>query len=162
MSLASQLSNLVTRVGTEFKTVYALTGSLAALTTTDKSTLVAAINEVKTSAGSTIDDTSTTSLTKSWSASKTTAAILQVKNDILGGVSSAYDTLIEIVAQLTSDESVVAGILTSLGNRLRVDAAQGLTGGQQTQGRSNLDVYSTTQMGDPTTDFVAAFNAALV
>ena len=161
MSLSSQLSTLVTRLGTEFKTVYSLTGSLSSLATTDKTSLVSAINEVRTAATTMIDDTSTTSTDKSWSASKITAAILQVKNDILGGVGTAYDTLQEIVTQLTADEGVVAGILTSLGNRLRFDAAQTLTGGQQTQGQANLGVYSTTQIGDPTTDFVVAFNSAL-
>ena len=161
MSLSSQLSTLVTRLGTEFKTVYSLTGSLSSLATTDKTSLVSAINEVRTAATTMIDDTSTTSTDKSWSASKITAAILQVKNDILGGVGTAYDTLQEIVTQLTADEGVVAGILTSLGNRLRFDAAQTLTGGQQTQSQANLGVYSTTKIGDPTTDFVAAFTSAL-
>ena len=124
MSLSSQLSTLVTRLGTEFKTVYSLTGSLSSLATTDKTSLVSAINEVRTAATTMIDDTSTTSTDKSWSASKITAAILQVKNDILGGVGTAYDTLQEIVTQLTADEGVVAGMLTSLGTRLSFDAAQ--------------------------------------
>lgn len=162
MSLTTQLATLVTRVGTEFKTVYSLTGSLSALATTDKSSLVAAINEARTTATAIIDDTTTSSTTKVWSASKATAAILQAKNDILGGVGAAYDTLQEIVTQITSDEGVVAGILTAIGNRLRFDAVQTLTGPQLTQGQANLGVYSTTQIGDPTTDFVAVFTAALV
>lgn len=51
MSLASNLSTAFTRVGTEFKAIRTLisgsgTGTIAALTTTDKSSLVAALNEV--------------------------------------------------------------------------------------------------------------------
>lgn len=56
MSLVTQVSDLATRIGTEFKTIRseraAITGALASLTTTDKSNLVAAINEVLAAVGS--------------------------------------------------------------------------------------------------------------
>ncbi|UZE51129.1 hypothetical protein ONR75_11230 [Rhodopseudomonas sp. P2A-2r] len=55
-----------------------------------------------------------------------------------GGVSTAYDTLIEIATKITDNDSVVGGIITSLGNRLRFDAAQALTFGQQKQALANL------------------------
>lgn len=51
MSLVSQLSDLTTRIGTEFKAVRTMVGSLASLATTDKSSIVAAINEVAASGG---------------------------------------------------------------------------------------------------------------
>ncbi|MBF6326608.1 hypothetical protein IU451_29350 [Nocardia cyriacigeorgica] len=55
MSLVTEVSDLATRIGTEFKTVRTevstVTGSLAALATTDKSNLVAAINEVAAETG---------------------------------------------------------------------------------------------------------------
>lgn len=52
MSLASNVSSAFTRVGTEFKAIRTLIGgsgtaNISALTTADKSSLVAAINEVK-------------------------------------------------------------------------------------------------------------------
>lgn len=52
MSLASNVTDLATRVATEFKTIRSLvtgsgTGTLSGLTTTDKTSVVAAINEVK-------------------------------------------------------------------------------------------------------------------
>lgn len=55
MSLVSNLQTAFTRVGTEFKTIRTLisgtaTGDISGLTTTDKASLVAAINEVKASA----------------------------------------------------------------------------------------------------------------
>lgn len=46
MSLASNLQNLSTRIATEFKTLRGTLGTLASLTTTDKSSFAAAINEV--------------------------------------------------------------------------------------------------------------------
>ena len=47
MSLATRIESLVIRVAQEFNDVRAKAGNLANLTTTDKSNLVAAINELK-------------------------------------------------------------------------------------------------------------------
>lgn len=64
MSLASQVSTLATRIGTEFKTVRsefaAVTGSLGSLTTTNKTSLVNAINEVKAGSAGAPPDASAT------------------------------------------------------------------------------------------------------
>ena len=56
MSFATQISDLITRIGTEIKTMKSQysgnnTGSLTGLNTTDKSSLLAAVNEVKTEVG---------------------------------------------------------------------------------------------------------------
>jgi hypothetical protein len=65
MSLATNVTDLATRIGTEFKTIRTLisgsgTGNISGLTTTDKTSLVAAINEVKAgSAGSPADASET-------------------------------------------------------------------------------------------------------
>ena len=71
MSLVSEVSDLATRMGTECKTLRteraAITGSLASLTTTDKSNLVAAINEALAAAGG----GGVTNLTATLSASNT-------------------------------------------------------------------------------------------
>lgn len=49
MSLAVKVSDLATRIGTEFKAVRSTIGALTGLTTTDKTTVVAAINELNSS-----------------------------------------------------------------------------------------------------------------
>lgn len=46
MSLQTRLQDFITALGTDWKTIWANTGTKSSLTTTDKSTLVAAINEV--------------------------------------------------------------------------------------------------------------------
>jgi hypothetical protein len=62
MSLATNLQNFTTRVATEFKAIRTLIGGtgtsgIGGLVTTDKSSLVAAINEVQTTAGAkTLDE----------------------------------------------------------------------------------------------------------
>lgn len=79
MSIATQVSNLATRIGTEIKAVYSKIGTLSSLTTTDKSNLVAAINEVKSTAGAQINDSSA-SLTTVYSSTKTNT-LLSAKLD---------------------------------------------------------------------------------
>jgi len=54
------------------------------------------------------------------------------------GVDPAYDTLVEIAAKLQDDDTAIAGILTALGNRLRFDSVQTLSGGEKAQAVSNL------------------------
>jgi hypothetical protein len=163
MSLVTQIVSLITRIGTEFKSVRTAQGILTSLTTTDKTSLVAAVNEVKASvAGAAGIADGSTGAGSTWSSTKINNEILASRNAILGGASAAWDTLQEFQAEILADNTEMAGILTSLGNRLRIDAAQGLTAPQQTFGRDNLSVYSRAEMGDPTTDFVAAFNAALL
>lgn len=51
MPLVNQISALATRMGTECKSIRASIGSLASLTTTEKATIVGAINEVKAAVG---------------------------------------------------------------------------------------------------------------
>lgn len=163
MSLVTQISTLATRVGTEFKSVRSSIGTLANLTTSAKSDLVSAVNEVKAataSAGAAINDT-TASTSTVYSSSKTNSAVSAAVASLVNSAPTTLDTLGEIATQLASDESAATALTTAVGNRLRFDAAQTLTGAQQTQGQANLSVYSQAQIGDPTTDFVAVFNTAI-
>lgn len=231
MSLASQIQTGFTRVGTEFKTlrasILAQNGLNSALTTTDKTTLVNAINEVKAGlagAGAAINDTTpgttttyssskintvaaaaaaaliadasattattttysankinavataaasaassaliadasaTSATTTTYSANKINTAITAAITALINGAPTALDTLKEISDQLATDESAASALTTAVGNRLRFDAVQTLTSGQQTQGQANLVVYSQAQIGDPATDFSATFVTAL-
>lgn len=171
MSLATQITSFATRIGTEFKTIRATLGSLSSLTTTNKTTFVDAINEVKSAvsgAGATINDT-TASTTNVYSSSKTASAIASaaatVKSDILGGAGSAYDTLAELKALLdtsdAADDTALAALVTADSNRVRFDAAQTLTDAQKVTATANAGALSLLLAGDPTTDFAAAFVSAL-
>ena len=140
MSLVSQVSSLATRIGTEFKTLRATLGSNASLTTTDKATLVGAINEVATavgSAGATINDTTPSTITV-YSSTKTDAQISAATAALVASAPGALDTLDELAAALGDDANFAATTATSIGNRVRYDAAQSLTGPQQTQARANI------------------------
>lgn len=163
-TLQARITDLATRMATECKSLRTLintnASTLSALTTTQKGSLVAAINELKSAidgAGSsiTISD-STTSTTQVWSSSKVASAIQTAKNELTNGATSALDTLAELAAALGNDANFASTVTTALGYRLRYDAAQTLTAAQKTQACSNLGV------GEPDTDFVTTFNSGLV
>lgn len=231
MSLKIQLSNLSTRLGTEFKSIRTVIGTLASLSTTEKGSLVGAINEVFAAVGSggTITADSITDATAvgkasmraatqlagrqaigagtsdlvlgtlstnakrgdytpTWgevsgkpsvmavgsdaAAARTTisvsstaemnAAIASAIDDLVDGAPGALDTLKEIADKIAAGDTDLSAVATGLGNRVRVDAAQSFTELQKGQARSNIDVYSKTEIGDPETDLVAVFEAALV
>jgi hypothetical protein len=144
--LVQRVKDLATRVGTEFKAVRQ------------------AISDARGLAQSALDrpiiDDSATGSDRAWSAAKVAAAIAaavqQTKDAILGGAAGAYDTLGEIQALLQSDDTLQASLSQGLASRVRFDAAQTLTAAQKTTACSNIGI------GEPDTDFVATFNAALV
>ena len=163
MSLQTQIHSLVIRVADEFKTVYSKIGNLSSLSTTDKSTLVAAINELKAAIVTAvmIDDLQV-STTTTYSSNKVATLLDALKADILGGADPAYDTLLELQQALQNDQSGIAALTAAIDKRVRFDAAQTLTVLEQQQARTNIGAVAATDIGDVATDFVAIFEAALV
>ena len=184
MSLQLRINDLITAIGTDIKQLRTFvtgssSGNLTGLTTTAKGDVVAAINEVNAKPSGTTADASETvkgvvelaSLAEVATGTDAVRAVtpagvrqerIALKSEILGpGVPAALDTLDELAAALADDANFAASTTTALGNRLRVDtAAQGLTGTQQTNGQTNLGVYSKTEIGNPETDLVAAYTTA--
>lgn len=199
MSLSTNVTDLATRVATEIKANKTLLNGNAAdnsaLTTTAKTNLVAAINEVAAaSAGAAGIDDATITTTSTWSSSKTNSSINTAvatkpsindaaaqtttvwsgsKTDseigtrvsaLVDAAPGTLDTLNELAAALGDDPNFATTINTALGNRVRYDAAQTLTGPQQVQARANIDAASATDVGPtaPATSYVASFNAGLL
>jgi hypothetical protein len=169
-TLATRIGDLATRIATECKAIRTLingnAADLTALTTTAKNSLVAAINELKTtisgiSSGAAIND-ATSATTSVWSSSKTSSQITSQINALLGAAPAALDTLAEIDAAIGNDANFATTMTTALGNRVRYDAAQTLTLAQKLQARNNIDAYGSVEIGNPDTDFVATFTAGLV
>lgn len=120
MSLLTRITALINSIATDIKDVYAKIGNLNTLQTTTKSSLVGAINEIKASGGVQINDsTPSASTTFSGTAidSKIATAKTEVKNEILGSASAAYDTLQEIQAQMEADDTAAASLATAVGQR---------------------------------------------
>ena len=163
-SLQVRITDLATRVATEIKSVKTLingnAADLSALTTTQKTSLVAAINELKNAVDNvgssiTISD-STSSTTEVWSSSKIASEIQAAKDALTNGAAAALDTLAELASALGNDASFASTVTTTLGYRLRFDDVQTLTAQQKTQACANLGI------GEPDTDFVTTFNSGLV
>ena len=163
MSLATRIESLVIRVAQEFNDVRAKTGNLANLTTTDKSNLVAAINELKAAvvSSSEIDDANI-AISSTYSSSKIVTLLDALKSEILGGADAAYDTLLEIQQLLQNGTTGLDALLAAVNNRVRFDAAQTLSAPEQAQARSNIGAVAVSDVGDTDTDFVAVFEGALV
>jgi len=163
MSLATRIESLVIRVAQEFNDVRAKAGNLANLTTTDKSNLVAAINELKDAVvSSSVIDDAHIAATTTYSSSKIVSLLDALKAEILGGADAAYDTLVEIQQLLQNGTSGLDALLAAVNNRVRFDAAQSLTVAEQLQACSNIGAVAATDVGNTDTDFVAVFVGALV
>ena len=171
MTLEQRLIALAQAMGADVKALLAAQGSLSALTTTAKASLVAAVNELKTAvdaasgSGVSIDDGAGDGATGvTWSADKIFDAIeaakTAVKNDLTAGAAAALDTLSELAAALNNDPAFAATIAAEIANRVRFDAAQTLTAPQQAQARANIGAQSAAAIGDPDRDLVADYTAA--
>lgn len=173
-----RLISLVQLIGGNVKAIIQKEGSLENLKTTQKLTLVAAINDLydgleelsSRDPTAIISDVATTGDTDvTWSADKITdyviAASNSLKNSILDGAGAAYDTLKELQDALLSDQSIATGLADSLNNRVRFDAAQTLTSDQKIQARANIDAASAVAfntfmaaVGDTNRDLVAVYD----
>ena len=170
MTLEARVVALAQAIGTDVKTLAATQGSLSALNTTAKTSLVAAINELLTlmgGAGAVIDDLAGDGNTGvTWSADKNfdsiEAAKADIKNEIINGAGATLDTLNELAAALNNDPSFATTIATQIANRVRFDAAQALTAPQKAQACANIGAASLAATGDLDRDFAAAYTAAKV
>lgn len=180
MSLATNITNLATRIATEVKAVRTLVNGnatdLSSLTTTSKTNLVSAINELQSDLNSLdvssqvaalVDDT-TTSTSKVWSSSKTNTAITSAVAAVVDAAPAALDTLNELAAALNDDASFASTVTTALAGK--ADATHSHAISDVTGLQSALDAKASaasvstlsTNVGDTTTNFVTTFEAGLV
>lgn len=175
MSLETRIVALAQAVGADVKALTAAQGSLSALNTTTKTSLVAAINELLTlvgGSGAVIDDNAGNGNTGvTWSADKIfdsiEAAKTAVKDELVAGAGAALDTLNELAAALNNDPSFATTIAGEIANRVRFDAAQTLTSPQQAQARGNIGAAAasdvsglTAGLGGYDRDYAADYTAA--
>ena len=150
-----RITALAQAIASDIKNLTTNQGSLTALTTTNKTSLVAALNELKTAIAnaSNINDTAINP-SATWSSQKINTAINNAVTALVNGAGTTLDTLKELSDALGNDANFAATIATQMGKRVRVDAAQTFTVAEQAQGCANLGI------GNPDTDFVAAYNTA--
>lgn len=153
MSQQSNIAAALLRLVNAITSVNGRVGSLAALTSTDKSSIVASLNELKaivsnlSGGGAAIDDGAASGSTV-WSSSRTQTAITSAIAALLDGAPGAQDTLAELAAQITALAAADNSLL-SFGGAQVLDAAQ------QLQACTNLGI------GDPSHNYVTAIETAL-
>ncbi len=159
------MANLTEKINSGFSRITALLkqvrdewaakiGVLSALTTTSKSDIVSAINEVnsKTSNTSLIDDANI-STTTTWSSSKVRAEITTEVAGVIGGAGADDDTLSELAGKVAALAQADAGLVSTAG-------AQAFDATQQQQARTNIGAASAADLGDVgAADFVSLINA---
>ena len=164
MSLETRIVAFAQAIGADVKDLRTKQGDLTALTTTAKTSLVAAINELAAlvgGSGAVINDAAGNGdLLVTWSADKIfdmiEAAKTAVTNSLTNGAAAALDTLAELATALGNDPAFATTLATQMSNRVRFDAAQTLSLAQQQQACANIGV------GDPDHSFVTDYTAAKV
>ena len=127
-------------------------GDLANLNTTDKTSLVNALNEIKTTIDnkSAINDSQNTTA-NTWSATKISTEITTAITNLINGADVSSDTLKELADKITALAQTDNGLVSA-------SQSQAFTEQQKAQARSNIDVYSKAEIGDINTNFVTTIN----
>ena len=163
MSLTDRIVDLMTAVSSKMNTLSNRIGNLTSLATTEKGSLVGAVNELSSQIGgsSAINDAAT-ALDSTWSSSKTNSEIVLKFNSLTAGAPANLDTWLEITGLMETNEYGLAGVVTGLNNRVRFDINnQGLTGIQQGNAIANIGGILASDVGDTSRDFATEFNVLL-
>lgn len=148
--LSTKLQSALTLIGQDVKELLAKQGDLTSLTTSQKASLVVAINELQAAVAaidvkSVINDTAastTSTYSSSKIASEITSATNTLKNELLGGAGEAYDTLKELADLISTNKGAIDALEEIAAGHVRFDQAQTLTDEQKTQARTNIGAAS--------------------
>ena len=145
----AQITTLLKQVNNTLKSNQ---GDLLQLTTTQKSSLVDALNEINASISSrpSISDTTTTT-TNTWSSAKISTEIMKAINNLINGADVSSDTLKELADKIAALTQADNGLVSA-------KVSQSFTAPEKLQARNNIDVYSKAEIGDINTNFVATIN----
>lgn len=138
MNLIERINQLSTAIGEEVKK---LKTKLTSVESRIESLNI--IND-ESSSGSTV-----------YSSNKVSTLITQVKEELLGGASEAYNTLKEIEEYITTDKSGASAMTLALSQRLKINEVHTLSPEELSNIQKSL------KLGNTDTDFVAVFNRAL-
>ena len=151
--LEQTLVALTEKVAAEFNRIRSERGALVSLETVDKTSIVAAINELSDK----IIISSGGAVTSTEVDSKIQTALAALKTEIMGdNVPEALNTLKELADALQNDSSATAAMAISIADRVKLDSVQLLTA-QQKQ-----NVETTLNLGNTSVDLVAVFNTAII
>ena len=153
-NFATNLSTAFSAVGVDIKDLLAKIGDPSQLTTTQKASLVVALNELKTGLGelqqaindkSQIDD-AVTALTSTWSSTKINAQIEAAVAGLVNGAPDTLNTLKELADAMQGNADAIAALQDIAGGHVKFDEAQSLTAEQQAQARANISAASVAEL----------------
>ena len=153
-NFATNLSTAFSAVGVDIKDLLAKIGDPSQLTTTQKASLVVALNELKSGltdlqaqvdAATNIDD-SKTALDTTWSSNKINAQIEAAVAGLVNGAPDALNTLKELADAMQGNADAIAALQDIAGGHVKFDAAQSLTAEQQAQARANISAASVAEL----------------
>lgn len=144
-----QITTLLKQVNNTLKSNQ---GDLTTLNTVDKTSLVNALNELKTTIDNktSINDSQTTTA-NTWSATKISNEITTAITNLINGADVSSDTLKELADKIAALAQADNGLVSA-------NQAQSFNAQQKAQARANIDVYSKDEIGDINTNFVNTIN----
>ena len=180
MDINQELDRLTIRLALEFNTVKTtIGGDLSNLSTTDKTSIIAAINELEqelinlsTASQGLISDSLNASLTKVWSITKIKSYTDNLFNSLWTNVPSVHDNLMKISQAITDLEissraayvpydADISGNISSQEKevaRINIDAI----GPVDMSRLDQLILDLTNNVGDTDFDFVSYFNSQII
>lgn len=168
-TLEQRITALAQAIGADVKALNLKQGDLTSLSTTSKTNLVVAINELFTlvqSAGGNIINDAATGAASTYSSNKIgadlTSAISALRTELKAGAGAALDTFAELAAAINNDASFATTIANSLSKRVRADAAQTFSAAERLQARQNIDAFGSIELGNPDADLANIYAVAKV
>lgn len=130
-------------------------GDRTQLNTTAKTSIVAALNELKTvvDQATQVNDSATNTM-QTWSSNKINAQINTAIAALINGADQDADTLKELADKILAVVQAEQGLVSAVN-------AQSFNASQQSQARSNIDAAQSSLVGDiENADFVSTVNTA--
>lgn len=150
-----RITELAQAIAQDIRELNLSQGLLGNLSTSNKTSLVEAINElylgITNSTG--VDDTTENTIS-TWSSSKIRESINTAISELVNGSDSALDTLRELADALGNDANFAATLAEQMGKRVRVDESQMFSTYEQLTACTNIGI------GDPDTDLLAVYTTA--
>lgn len=146
-TMIKNLSAAFTAAGVDVKGLLAKIGDLGTLTTTQRASLVGALNELKTGIDAAVKiDDAKTQVGTTWSSTKINSAINAAISALVSGAPEALDTIKEVADAINTNKDAITALRNIAAGHVKFDAAQTLNDTQKKQARANIDAVSAAQL----------------
>lgn len=146
-TMIKNLSAAFTAAGVDVKGLLAKIGDLGTLTTTQRASLVGALNELKTGIDAAVKiDDAKTQVGTTWSSTKINSAINAAISALVSGAPEALDTIKEVADAINTNKDAITALQKIAAGHVKFDAAQTLNDTQKQQARENIGAVSAAEV----------------